>query len=128
MEPDTLAHGRTMFDATKNTFCFPFHHFKYLNCPRLCLFVTNFEETPILTLLKMTSLYNTVGWKTSSMQDLKDQTKKLQCESDLRKLQNTIRDSISEGIRAQTLKEGISLKIENEDGQVYIPLAPSPTN
>ena len=69
----------------------------------------------------MTSLYNTVGWKTSSMQDLKDQTKKLQRESDLRKLQNTIRDSISEGIRAQTLKEGISLKIENEDGQVYIP-------
>jgi len=62
------------------------------------------------------------------MQDLKDQTKKLQRESDLRKLQNTIRDSISEGIRAQTLKEGISLKIENEDGQVYIPLAPSTTN
>ncbi|KAI4625549.1 hypothetical protein J4E80_002681 [Alternaria sp. BMP 0032] len=53
------------------------------------------------------------------MQDLKDQTKKLQRESDLRKLQNTIRDSISEGIRAQTLKEGISLKIENEDGQVF---------
>ncbi|KAI4933884.1 uncharacterized protein J4E92_003553 [Alternaria infectoria] len=67
----------------------------------------------------MTSLYNTVGWKTSSMQDLKDQTKKLQRESDLRKLQNTIRDSISEGIRAQTVKEGISLKIENEDGQVF---------
>ena len=76
----------------------------------------------------MTSLYNTFDWKTSSMQELKNETKKLQREGDLRKLQNTVRDSIRDSIRAETLKEGISLKIENEDGQVYIPLAPSPTN
>jgi len=33
-----------------------------------------------------------------------------------------------DSIRAPTLGEGVSFKIENEDGQVYIPLAPSPTN
>jgi len=58
------------------------------------------------------------------MQELKDETKKLRHENDLMDLKRVVRDSI----RAETLREGVSLKIENEDGRVYIPLAPSPTN
>ncbi|KAI4666807.1 uncharacterized protein J4E79_002847 [Alternaria viburni] len=67
----------------------------------------------------MASLYDMFDWRTASTQELEDQIKKLQREGDLRKLQNTVRDSIRDSIRAETLKEGISLKIENEDGLVY---------
>ena len=70
----------------------------------------------------MASLYDMFDWRTASTQELEDQIKKLQREGDLRKLQNTVRDSIRDSIRAETLKEGISLKIENEDGLVYISL------
>ena len=70
----------------------------------------------------MASLHDMFDWKTASTRELEDQIKKLERESDLRKLQNTVRDSIRDSIRAETLKEGISLKIENEDGLVYISL------
>jgi len=104
----------------------PFTHFEYFNCPRVSLLATKFEATQILTLLKMASLYDMFDWNTASTQELEDQIKKLQRDRDLRKLQSTIRDSIRESIRdstrAETLKEGISLKIENEDGRVYISL------
>lgn len=72
----------------------------------------------------MGPLYETLNWKTASIQELKDQTKKLQHGNDMMDLKKTVRDSI----RAETLKKGITLKIENEDGQVYISFASSPSN
>ncbi|KAI4949133.1 hypothetical protein J4E91_005597 [Alternaria rosae] len=63
----------------------------------------------------MGTLYETFNRKTASIQELKDQTKKLRHGNDMMDLQKTVRDSI----RAETLKEGFTLKIENEDGQIF---------